>query len=424
LCGFRAFANLLAREGYALSDSVGVQGLEAVYEERLRGEKGIERQLQDALSLVIERAVETPAAPGDTLQLTLDLEMQRRGVELLDGRPGALVAVDPRDGGVLALVSSPGFDSDQPVTGRGWGAIATDNVGRPLVNRALREIYSPGSTLKPIVALGALRDDAIEPDTTFFCEGSIEIGGHRFGCDYKDGCGWLSVRRALARSCNVFFYNTMHSSRPRLGQEGWQRVCAEFGLFSPTGIDLPGEVAGHMPQRRLYTGEVIQLGIGQGPFDVTPLQMVMAYARLATGKAFNQPHLVVSATGTGGSVHWQRSPPPNANLPLPNGLMSPERDLVLEGMADVVRTVGGTANRVNFPAAWRVAGKTGSAENRGQIDSWFIAFAPWDDPQIVVGCVVEGAGHGGDVAAPIVRDFLREHFEAPAPQAPELAALP
>ncbi|MBN1477532.1 hypothetical protein JXA47_12320 [Candidatus Sumerlaeota bacterium] len=430
LRGDREFANFLQGLGMALGDSVGVQGIEMTQEEALRGTKGLERRLVDAHSQVLGWRVAEQAQPGDTLRLTIDLRLQRRGVELMDGRPGALIAMDPRNGDVLALVSSPGFDSDQPMTGRGWSDLVTD-AARPLVNRTTREVYSPGSTIKPIIAFGALRDGAITPETRFYCDGTHELGDHTFRCDYRWGCEWQTVRGAIRRSCNIFFYNVAYSPRGgRLGQEGWDRICTECGFFRPTGIDLPAEEAGHRPGRTVYPGELIQLAIGQGPFDVTPLQMVTAYARLATRRRNITPHLVERIEDTDGRLIWKWEPPENLDEVLAPEANESDWQLVIEAMADVIRHPEGTAYPRNvegypvreaFPPEWRAAGKTGTAQNRGLIDAWFIGFAPCDDPQIVIGCVVEGGGHGADTAAPVVRELMREHFAlyGVPPPAPE-----
>lgn len=410
----RETANLLEAHGYALGDKVGVAGLEFVYERDLRGQKGLEQILQDAFSQIHGWTVTRRAVPGHTLHLTLDLKLQRLGLALLAGRRGAMIAMDPRDGAVLALVSSPAFDSDQPVTNRGWAALNTDSVNRPLVNRAIREVYSPGSTLKPFVALGALRTGAIEPGTEFACGGTFTVGSAVFRCDYRGGCGTLDLRRALRRSCNIYFYNTAR----RLGQDAWHQTLAAFGFFSPTAIDLPGENPGHAPPRDVYPGELVQLGIGQGPFDVTPLQMVTAYARLAVNRRDVVPHLVDRAVDASGATVWTwaerhgsraTSDPQREDPPLPD--LAPEhRRAVLEALADVTRAQEGTAFRAQFPPEWRVAGKTGTAQNRGAIDAWFIAFAPMEAPEIVVGCVVEGGGHGADAAAPLVREMMAAYF--------------
>ncbi len=413
---FRPFANLLEEHGYRLGDEIGAQGLEFTWEREMRGVAGRERILQDVHREVINWTVVEPPQQGHALHLTLDLALQRRGMALLAGRPGAIVAMDPRDGAVRALVSSPGFDSDQPITGRGWAALNTDEAGHPLFNRPIRELYNPGSTLKPIVALGALRDGAIDLETTFTCDSDFTLGDHTFHCDYQWGCDTSSVRRAIRRSCNIFFYNTARA----MGRESWQRICAAAGLFHPTGIDLPRESAGHVPGS-IVLGELVQMGIGQGPFDATPLQMVTAYARLAVDRAHVTPHLVERTTDADGGEVWRWMLPAAADEPLTPGIAPHLRAAVIEALADVTRHEEGTGYRTEFAPEWRVAGKTGTAQNRGLIDAWFIGFAPWDAPEIVVGCVIEGGGHGGDTAAPVVREMMRGYF---APQEPPLPVLP
>jgi penicillin-binding protein 2 len=406
---FQAFSDLLAQHGYALGDDVGVQGLEYSCEDHLRGRKGEEVLLQNAHSQVLDYTVTQQAEPGHTLHLTLDLRLQRLGHGLLAGQLGAIIAMDPRDGAILALVSSPGFDSDQPASGRGWAAMVTDNANRPLVNRAMREVYNPGSTLKPIVALGALRDGAITPDTQFDCDHVFMVGRVAFHCDYDWGCGTLDLRRGLRRSCNIYFYNTAR----RLGEDGWRRITSEFGLFQPTGIDLPHENPGHAPGSTVYPGELVQLGIGQGPFDVTPLQMVRAYAEIAVDHRVT-PHLVGHIDDVHGNTVWKWEHPEDAQTPILPDLRPDLRQAVIDALSDVVYQQEGTARRAGFPREWRVAGKTGTAQNRGKIDAWFIGFAPVEAPEIVVGCVVEGAGHGADAAAPLVREMMRGFYSAQA----------
>lgn len=403
----RAFANALRQYGYELGDAVGVQGLELAYEQELRGIKGRERILTDAHSQELHRAIVHQAEPGHTLRLTLDLDLQRHAVKLLGDQTGAIVAMDARTGAILAMVSSPHFDSDQPMTGRGWADVVT-NPARPLVNRAMREVYNPGSTLKPLVAMGALAEDILSTRTHFSCSGRFPMGGFTFRCDNRWGCGSNDVRSAIRRSCNIFFYNTMYTAG--FGQRRWERVMRDCGLFGLTGIDLPGESPGHLPGRDVYPGEVIQLGIGQGPFDATPLQMVTAYARLGSNRRRLTPHLVERVESVLGKILWQWTPPDDWDEPLEPLLTEEEREVVLQGMLDVTQHEQGTGRRVRFPRAWNVAGKTGTAQNRGLIDAWFIGFAPVEDPKIVVGCVVEGGGHGADTAAPLVREMMGAYF--------------
>lgn len=410
LSGINAFRRFLSVHGYTPEDRVGVQGLEYTAERDLRGIKGRRRSLQDVGGVQHDSLIVEEAMPGDTVQLTLDLDLQRRAVELMGENSGVIVLMDLPSGAVRVLMTNPGFESDQLSTQ--WSALRNDSR-QPLLNRAISEVYNPGSVMKPIVAMGALRDGEIDIDTRFYCDGTFELGNTMFRCDWRWGCEWQDVRGALRRSCNVFFYNTMHSRRgTRLGQDGWLEACRECGLFQSTGIELTGETLGHPPNRTLYPGEVIQLGIGQGPFDVTPLQMIAAYGRIAVDSPNFHPHLIDRITDHRGQTVWEWTAPPSSGEALIPGLTAEERQVVLDGMADVTRHTEGTGNRIGFPEEWRVAGKTGTAQNRGRIDAWFIGFAPWDDPQVVVGCVVEGGGHGADAAGPIVRDMLAAHFES------------
>ena len=387
---------------HVAGDYVGKTGLERDFEDSLRGLDGVAYVEVDAGQRIQNEHPfpdrDRPARPGGSLRLTLDLDLQRAAVEAMpDSLAGSVVALDVRTGAVRALVSYPSFDPNAFVS---FGAQA-DRVrlmrdpARPLLNRAIRGRYPPGSTLKMVAAAAALERGLTDTLSTFPpCYGSMSMGDVVFRCASRRGHGELGLLEAMETSCNIYFYHLAQL----LGIDAWHDYGRRLGLGSPTGIDLdPGEVSGQLPDRRFYAdrqgwalGYLMNLVIGQGETLVTPLQVARYVAALANGGYLVTPHL-----------HGR--PPPAQRI---EGLSASTLGIVRRAMHRVVHGDRGTGRSARIEGL-AIAGKSGTAQgpNRDD-DAWFVAFAPYQRPEIAVVAVVEGGGGGGAVAAPVVRAVL------------------
>lgn len=392
----------------------------------MRGRSGIEASMNEVMSgtpggklITVDvsgyRHGETnrPAIPGHDVQLTIDAGLQAQLERLLDGRRGAAVAVDPRNGEILALVSSPGFDPNRlsPAIPPGMWRSLMDDDDRPLLNRAVSGVYPPGSIFKPCVALAAL-NAGVNPGITFDCNGVYTLGSMHLRCSARYGHGEnIGIRYALEQSCNPFFcslgtlikIDTIHD------------YAANFGFGRRTGICLGGEAAGLLPdpewKRRVRNdawrpGDTANLSIGQGLLLVTPLQIGMYAAALANGGTLYKPVLA-----------RQKDTPPAAPEVV-NDLKIPRKfkDIVRGGMYDVVNAPKGTGRTARVPGV-AVAAKTGTAEygsrrNRGK-HTWMIAFAPYEKPEIALAVLVEDGDSGGRTVGPIISSALRYYFKVP-----------
>jgi penicillin-binding protein 2 len=394
-------------------DIVGKSGLERTYDGRLRGARGWNLVSVNNLGRRMAGPwVGTEPVHGAALKLTLDHRLQealRRG---LDGEVGAGVFLDPWTGEVLALASSPAFDPSlfaDGMTAEAWKGIS-ENPSQPLHDRAIASYYAPGSVFKVLMAVAGLESGTIDLDHTVHCTGSTRVYNQQRLCWKRGGHGTVALREALAHSCNVYFY---HLGK-QLGVETIHLYGAQFGLGRPTGVDLPGEVAGILPssewKRRQtgepwYPGDTISVAIGQGLLAVTPIQMARMLGVIATDGQLARPHLV-----RGNSAPAQRVD------------LRPETfRAIREALRDAVRE--GTGGRADLKTV-AVAGKTGTAQvykHSAGVDSdtlpkeerdhaWFAGYAPADDPKIAFAVVVEHGGHGGAAAAPVARQVLEVFF--------------
>lgn len=403
---------------YQQGDIIGKDGLEKEYDKQLRGVDGQQRVLVDNMGREREMLMSQEAEPGKDLKTTLDLDLQAVAELAMIGKRGGVVALDPRNGDVLAMVSSPAYDPNK-FTGRisrkDWNAMMNDPA-KPLLNRATQAEFAPGSTFKPFVALAGLESGVIDDKTTFHCPGGASFYGHYFGCWQHHGHGDISVHRGIAESCDVFFYNTAN----RLGIDRLAQYAEMAGFGHKTGIDLPNERESTMPSSRWklrtsrqkwYPGETISVGIGQGAVTVSPLQLAAAIGGVAIGGNWYQPHLT-------------RMDTPKL---LRTGNLNPENvQKVIAGMYGVVNEPGGTCNYAALPGI-KVCGKTGTAQilseqaQKGNAarnlkdNAWFEAFAPEEAPEIVVVALFENAEHGPN-ASWIVRDVLKAYFDKKARQ--------
>jgi len=356
------------------------------------------------------------ATPGQNLQLTLDLDLQAVAELALDGKKGAVVALDPRDGSVLAMVSRPAFDPNlfaAHIKASDWKAI-TSNPDNPLLNRAIQAQFAPGSTFKPLVAMAGLETGTIDDNFSVRCSGGANFYGRFFKCWQKGGHGSVDVHAGIVHSCDVFFYTVGN----KLGIDNIAQYAEEAGLGQKTGIDLPGEAEGLMPsskwkmrtqREKWYAGETISVSIGQGAVTVTPIQLASAIGGMANGGVWFKPHLVkmAAAPDAARKENWN-----------PDNIAK-----VVSGMYGVVNEGGGTGAAAAIPGI-TVSGKTGSAQrvsndlrksgklDKGELEDngWFVAFAPRENPEIVLAVLLEGGEHGG-LAAPTARDIIKAYFD-------------
>lgn len=411
-----------ARDEYRLGDLIGRAGLERSYERMLRGRDGSEAVVVNAsgrrVRLFEEERPDYPV-PGNDLLLTLDLPTQRALEDAMaDLRAGAAVAIDPADGGILALVSRPSFDPNefaQGLSGARWREIVADR-SYPLLNRAVQSAYPPGSTFKILVSLAALADGAVQLDERVAqCGGGLPYGGRYYRCWLRGGHGGMSLVPAIAQSCDVYFYLT----GLRLGVESLSQWARRFGFGRRTGVDLPSERAGLFPspawyderlgEDRWHRGVVLNLAIGQGEVLATPLQLARLAAAVGTRGVLHEPHLVRAVRDP---LTGEETPPARRRterVRLPESVW----ETVAHGMEEVVRA--GTGGRARIPGV-RVGGKTGTAQNpHGEDHALFLALAPMDEPRIALAIVAENSGHGGSVAAPIAARAIRAFLRLPPP---------
>lgn len=393
-------------EYYQQGDVVGSSGLEAKYEKFLRGEKGFEFISQNSKGQVIGNfnngKYDILPKDGLDLHLAIDTDVQALAESLLVGRRGAVVAMDPNNGGVIALVSKPDYDLSyfSGVTPPDVWKRLNDDEEKPLFNRATLTRYPPGSTFKMILAIAALENNVIDENWRVQCRGAFVYGRKVFRDSHVHGS--TNIVEAIQRSCNVFFYQLML----KVGLDPWSDVGKEFRFGQPTKIDILEENSGLLPSTEYYNrvygkgkwtqGYLVSLGIGQGELGVTPLQMACYAAMLGNKGHYFQPHIVqtifnklTNATDTVAVEH--------------RDIHVSERawQLVREGMRRVVMEAGGTGGSARIPGIV-VGGKTGTAENpHGKDHSWFIGFAPFDNPKIAICVLVENVGYGGSYAAPI-----------------------
>jgi penicillin-binding protein 2 len=417
-----------AKPGTPASSFVGVRGVEKRYDYLLSGRNGVRYLEVTAAGQVMGDSPDEPAkpsTPGEDICLSVDWELQQFCEERLAQRgTGSVVCLEPKTGAVLAIVNEPSFDPNLfsgVLTPESWQQVATDST-HPLLDRALKGLYPPGSTTKLITAAAGLELGLIAPTTRFSpCFGGMQFGNRYFRCWAPEGHGALDLAGAIEQSCDVYFYQL----GMRMGVERWAGFARRCGFGKPTGIDLPNESSGLVPDsayynrtfgKRGWTGSlVLNLAIGQGEFLVTPMQLAVFYAAVANGGRAARPHILrgIEIAGTAHSI----DPEPEFLDPLP---MSPATIAILrEGLHRVVHGAHGTARGLNYPDV-EIAGKTGTAQNpHGDNHSWFACYAPADDPAIVVVAIAENAGHGSEVAAPLCGEIVRHFLKLPDLRRPQ-----
>jgi penicillin-binding protein 2 len=356
--------------------------------------------------------------PGHDVVITLDMRIQRLADELARPAPAAIVVIDPRNGDVLAMASSPTFNPNDFVpsipAGR-WQALLAD-PGKPLVNKAILGEYPPGSTFKPVVAIAALENKLASAQTSYECPGYLDLGRTRFRCWTQGRHGLLNMRQAIEHSCNVYFFRL----GMQIGEKYIEHMASAIGLGRPTGISLDPEAAGLVPNeawmRRQFghgwrMGDTCNLSIGQGALLVTPLQMAMLASVLANGGHVYRPRLVSAVRAADGRLVERFAPEMVNEL----NWSPAHADVVRGGMRDVIMSPHGTGKLAAIPTV-AFAGKTGTAEfgrkGEGRKHAWMIAFAPYEQPRYAVAVMVEEGVSGGVTAAPIMKRLLTGLFPA------------
>jgi penicillin-binding protein 2 len=402
---------------------VGIHGAEQAFDVYLRGIDGVMYLEVTAAGQVVGSSKDHPQSfpiPGADVELTVDWELQTFATEALKSRGnGAVVCLKPATGEVLALVSYPCFDPNifsGTLPPELWQQMSQDSTF-PFLDRALKGKYPPGSTAKLITAGAGLELGIIAPNTLFApCFGGRQIGNRYFRCWKPEGHGSLNLFGAIEQSCDVYFYQLSE----KLGVENLARYARQCGLGSPTGIDLPEEAAGLVPDSAYYNSRygrrgwtrnvVVNLGIGQGELLSTPLQIACFYGALANGGVAMRPYVLRAFQMQSGQTLPNK---PHVAYQLP--FSAETLGHLQRGARDVVANPHGTAHGINYRDL-EIAGKTGTAQNpHGKEHAWFVGYAPFDRPEIVVAALVENAGHGSEVAAPLCAEVMRKYLGLPPP---------
>lgn len=410
---------------YNPGDYTGKSGIESNWERDLHGGDGGRQIEVDARGRFLRTISETPPTIGNSLILTIDADLQKVAEQSFGDQAGAAVVMDVNNGEILSFVSSPGFD---PALFAGrmpsskWNEYIEDKR-HPLENKALKGQYPPGSTFKIITAIAGLENGIIDENTTFVCNGSYKVGKSTFRCWDKKGHGTVNLKKALRESCDVYFYQVGE----KLGIDRIAACAREFGLGTPTGIGLENEKGGLIPTtewkekrygKKWYRGDTLSAAIGQGYVLATPIQLASMIAVLANGGTLYQPHLIKKIMSPDGKVLKEFSPKIIKKISIkPQNLQ-----MVKEGLLAVVNEPHGTGAAARLYEV-RVAGKTGTSQvvklrgSKGNTPyqyrdhALFVAFAPYEKPEVAVSVVIEHGEHGGAAAAPIAGRILRQYFE-------------
>ncbi len=407
------------KEKYRPGDQAGQSGLELSREQTLKGSPGYLQVEVDARGRRRAELGVVDITPGKDVYLTIDLELQKVAEEQMQGKRGAIVAIEPNTGEILALVSAPGYDPNLfsgNISKQDWKALV-DHPGKPFRNRAVSSAYPPGSTSKLLWATAGLEKGIITKNTLYNCPGYYKIKKRRFHCHKRSGHGRVNVSKAIKVSCNAFFYQLGH----KLGIDTLSEYLEKFGFGQKTGIDLLAEKTATAPSRewkrkrfkeKWYDGDTIPVSIGQGYFTTTPLQLTSMLSTLVNGGKKFKPHLLKKII-RGQDVEYV-----NAKILMEMNLNPENVDTVKMAARSVVEEDGGTGKRARVEGV-EIGGKTGTAqvaalehgiEGKLNDHAWFISFAPVDRPSIVLSVIVENGGHGGESAAPIAQAILQKYF--------------
>jgi penicillin-binding protein 2 len=436
------------RQEYVASDQVGLTGVELTYEQELHGRKGQKHIEVDAFEREMRVLATEPAQPGNSLVLTLDLELQkvaeqalRERMEKVKASSGSVIAMNPQTGEILAMVSLPSFDNNLfsgGISVEDYTRLINDPLS-PLLNHAIGGEYPPGSTFKIVMANAGLEEKVISPNTEFVCQGTLLLPNEfmpddlskaqKFYCWVPEGHGRVNLASALAYSCDIYFYQVGGGFKNfiGLGLDRLTRYARQFGFGEATGIKLPGETAGLVPTERWkrknwdanwVTGDTYNISIGQGYFLATPLQMLNATAAIANGGTLYRPQVVSRVVDAEGHTISQLQPEVIQRL----SVSAENIQLVRQGMRAAATWGTSGALDQELPSI-RAAGKTGTAEFPGERDkeghlpthAWFAAFAPFEKPEIALVVFIAGGGQGALEAVPVASQVLRQYFHVPLP---------
>jgi penicillin-binding protein 2 len=414
---------------YQSGDQVGKQGIEKVFEEFLKGEKGRNYLEVDVHGFEQRQMQLQDPYPGNDLHLTLDVDLQRVAEEAMGDRAGAVVVMEVNTGNLLVMTSTPQLRLQEfvgGISGTAWNRLLNDPLN-PLLNKTIQGQYPPGSTFKIVTALAAISEGVITPDATFFCGGALNYGNRRYGCWKKGGHGTVDFHRALVESCDVYFY----SVGMRLGVDNIAKYANSLGLGKKTGIELEHEKGGINPstawkqqryKEKWQEGETLSVAIGQGYVLTTPLQLCRMTAAVVNGGTLYRPQMVQSVTAPDGRVLKTFSPISEGKI------LGSAQSLarIKDALVGVVNSAGGTAKVVALPDVL-IGGKTGTAQvvNLAQVGglsekaipykyrdhAWFTSFAPAEKPEIAVTVLVEHGQHGGSAAGPVAKAVYKRYFE-------------
>jgi penicillin-binding protein 2 len=407
-----------------MGDDVGKCGVELGYNAYLTGQRGARQIEVDAHGRELRLLENTPSSPGANIHLTIDWNLQAKAEEVLKGKVGAVVAMDPQTGRILAMASAPTYDQNmfsRVISAEYWKELI-NNKDHPLENRVLKGQYPPGSTFKIVMSVAGLEEGVITPQTVFTCSGAMSSGNHVFHCHAKRGHGGVALHRGMVQSCDIYYYNVGQ----KLGIDRIAKWSRKFGLGAPTGLILDSEKSGLVPSTEWkkqrfnqpwHDGETLSVAIGQGYNSTTPLQMVRVAAALGNGGIIYMPTVVEKIVNPDGEIAYQFKPEVSSRLNA-----SPKTLEVVRRACRGVVQEGGTGASARLPFV-EVGGKTGTSqvvslgkEGKGknrkktQDHAWFVSFAPVENSQIAVAVIIEHGGHGGKTAAPVAREVMREFF--------------
>ena len=432
----------LTEANYRQGDLLGKYGVERAFEKYLRGETGYKQVEVDAYGRELRVVRPFVEKPGNNLHLTIDYALQTKAEELFRGFEGSIIAIDPNDGAILALVSNPPIDPNQFAGGirsKSWRRLMNDPL-KPLENRSIRGQYPPGSIFKIVMAFATLNEKVMRPDEKVYCNGSFPFGRRVFSDWKAGGHGPIDMAQSLAQSCDIYYYTVGN----KLGIERIAYYSHLFGLGESTGYDL-GEKEGLVPsdewkrkrfKERWYPGETISVSIGQGFNLITPMQAANMMATVANGGTLWKPFVVRQVTSPQGEVLYRHQPDIIRKLPIPKEIF----DIVRDGLREVVNGPRGTAKKAAL-AEVIVSGKTGTAQavrlnltgrktkpedlpRQYRDHGWFVAFAPYDNPRIAIAILGEHAGKAGSSFAPIARELIAFHLGVPLRPPQAVAAAP
>lgn len=413
---------------YLTLTHIGKKGAEKSFEDILRGTMGFEEVEMNSNGRIIRSISQDLPTPGQNIYLTLDMRLQKVAEDLLGDQTGAIIALDPKTGEVLAFVSKPNYDPNLFVNGISFADydLLNNDPEKPFLNRVMQGRYPPGSTIKPQIALAGLENDIITPTSTVQCQGYFQVPGssHKFRDWRRWGHGKVNLYLSLVQSCDVFYYDLAY----KLGITPMTDFLTQFSLGTPTNIDLLGESSGILPtpdykkrtfKQSWFTGETVTAGIGQSYWLTTPLQIAQATTIIAQkGKAFT-PHVLLATEDPGTKIKTNTPLTPIPKIKLKK---NEYWDHVTAGMVGVVHDAIGTGRKINTGQGYKIAGKSGTAQVKSIAQNatydkknlskkyhdhaWFTAFAPADNPEIVVTVLIENGGSGSGVAAPIAKEVI------------------